>query len=129
MGIIFGLVISVISSLFSVYKFRIIVRDRVEKLKEAGIKPSFSRIFFIERTLANHTKLLLLTVFEKEGSLNGRRPASDEDVAQLVRDMQRQLLQMQEQLQQQQQQSQQQQQQQQQEIQQLRQQLLRQQLL
>jgi hypothetical protein len=99
-AVILGLIVSITSSLFSVYKFRIFVRKRVEKLKEAGIKPSLRRVVFLDRTLANHAKLMLLRVFEKEGSTDGHGLTSDGGVAQSVRDMHRQLLQMQEQLQQ-----------------------------
>jgi hypothetical protein len=34
----------------------------VQKLKDAGIKPSLKRIVFLERTLANHSKFILVSM-------------------------------------------------------------------
>ena len=105
------------------YKFRIFVRERVQKLKTAGIAPTLKRGVFLERTLANHAKVDLMSDFERESNFGRRMPVSDGEVVQSVRDIQRQLQRVQEQLRQQEVKSQQQQQ----EIQELRQQLQRQQ--
>jgi hypothetical protein len=115
-GVIIGITLSVLSSFFSVYKFQIFVRKRAQKLQAASIKPTLKRIVFLQRTLANQSKLMLLSHADQTGFLDDSRPASErgvEMVAPLVRDVQRQLQeqlkQMQGQLQQQQQQQQEQQ--------------------
>jgi hypothetical protein len=54
-----GFIISIVSSIFSLYKLRDVVRERVLKPKEAEIKPTLKRIVYLERTLANHAKLTL----------------------------------------------------------------------
>ena len=43
------------------------VRERVHRLKAASIKPTLKRIVFVERTLANHSKLMLLSLADKAG--------------------------------------------------------------
>ena len=127
--VILGYVVSVLSSLFSLYKLRIFFRERVQRLKAASIKPTLKRIVFVERTLANHSKLMLLSLADKAGDGSDEsRPSSDEAVVQMVRSVQRQVQeqqQQQQQSQQLQQQLQEQLQQQQQVIQQLTQQLQR----
>jgi hypothetical protein len=92
--LILGYIVSVISSLFSIYKFRSFLRERAQKLKAAGIEPNLKRIVFFQRTLANHSKVMLLCI---DDSLSGCNPSSDREV-QSVRDVRKQLLQMQEQL-------------------------------
>ena len=109
------------------YKLRIFVRERVQKLKTAGIAPTLKRVVFLERTLANHAKVELMSDFERESNFGRCMPASDDEVVQSVRDIQRQLQRVQEQLRQQEQQFDFKFQQQQKEIQELRQQLQRQQ--
>ena len=124
--VILGYVVSVLSSLFSLYKLRIFVRERVQRLKAASIKPTLKRIVFVERTLANHSKLTLLSLADKAGDGSDEsRPGSDDAVVQMVRSVQRQVQEQQQQQQQFQQQLQEQLQQQQQVIQQLAQQLQR----
>ncbi len=133
--VILGYIVSVLSSLFSLYKLRIVVRERVQRLKAASIKPTLKRIVFVERTLVNHSKLMLLPLADKAGDGSDERgPGSDDAVVQMVRSVRRQVqeqqqqqqqfqqhileeLKQQQQQQQQQQQFQQQQQQQQQELQ------------
>ena len=83
------------------YKFRIFVRERVQKLKTAGIAPTLKRGVFLERTLANHAKVELMSDFERESNFGRRVAAGDGEVNQSVRDIARQLQQVQEQLQQQ----------------------------
>ncbi len=128
-GVILSYVMSALSTAFSIYKLRVFARERAQKLHAAGIKPTFKRLVFLERTLANHCKLMLLRVFEKA---DARQDASDGDFSRLVSDLQRQLQEQQQQQQQTMQQlqqqllyHQQQLQQQQQEVQQLRQRLHR----
>ena len=124
--VILGYVVSVLSSLFSLYKLRIFFRERVQRLKAASIKPTLKRIVFVERTLANHSKLMLLSLADKAGDGSDEsRPGSDDVVVQMVRSVQRQVQEQQQQQQQFQQQLQEQLQQQQQVIQQLAQQLQR----
>ena len=96
---------SVLSSLFSLYKLRIFVRERVHRLKAASIKPTLKRIVFVERTLANHSKLMLLPLADKAGDGSDEsRPGSEDAVVQMVRSVQRQVQEQQQQQQQQQQQ-------------------------
>jgi hypothetical protein len=106
--IITGYVFSAISTIFSIYKLRILVRERMQKLKEANITPTVRRIIFLERTLANHSNHLMLPLPDRAGILDETRPSSDETVVRLVLDVQRQF---EEQLKQQQEQSKQQQEQ------------------
>jgi hypothetical protein len=114
--VVIGYVFSTLSSLFSVYKLRIFVRERIQKLKEANITPTLRRIIFLERTLANHSKHLLLSLADRAGTFNETRSSSDGEVVRMVRDVQRQfqeqLKQQQKQLKQQQEQLKQQQEQQ-----------------
>ena len=124
--VILGYIVSVLSSLFSLYKLRIFVRERVQRLKAASIKPTLKRIVFAERTLANHSKLMLLSLADKAGDGSDEsRPGSYDAVVQMVRSVQRQVQEQQQQQQQFQQQLQEQMQQQQQVMQQLAQQLQR----
>ena len=110
--VILGYIVSALSSLFSLYKLRIFVRERVQRLQAASIKPTLKRIVFVERTLANHSKLMLLSLADKAGDGSDEsRPGSDEVVVQMVRSVQRQVQEQQQQQQQQFQQLEQQQQQ------------------
>ncbi len=108
--VILGYVVSALSSLFSLYKLHIFVRERVQRLKAASIKPTLKRIVFVERTLANHSKLMLLPLADKAGDGSDEsRPGSEDAVVQMVRSVQRQVQEQQQQQQQLQQQQQQQQ--------------------
>jgi hypothetical protein len=107
-GIIIGLVISVISSIFSLYKSRLLVRERIQKLNDAGVKPTLTRIMFLKRTLAelegasaNHSRHTLVTyeLTKLPVDLDENRPESDAPAVQMVRSIQRQLQQQQQQLQ------------------------------
>ena len=125
-GVIIGYIFSFFSFLFSVYKVRVVVRERVQRLQAASIKPTLKRVVFVERALANHSKHMLLSLADRAGALGESGPAGDAAAVDTVRDLQRQVAQLQEQQRQQQQehqlqqqQHQLQQQQQQQEIQQL----------
>ncbi len=96
--VILGYVVSVLSSLFSLYKLRIFVRERVQRLKAASIKPTLKRILFLERTLANHSKLMLLSLADKAGDGSDEsRPRSDGAVVQMVCSVQRQVQEQQQQ--------------------------------
>ena len=96
--VILGYVVSVLSSLFSLYKLRIFVRERVHRLKAASIKPTLKRIVFVERTLANHSKLMLLSLADKAGDGSDEsRPGSEDAVVQMVRSVQRQVQEQQQQ--------------------------------
>ena len=101
-GVIIGYVVSFFSSLFSVYKARVFVRERVQRLQAAGIKPTLKRVVFVERALANHSKHMLLSLADRAGALGESGPGSDGAAVDTVRDLQRQVAQMQEQQQQQQ---------------------------
>ena len=107
-GIIIGYIFSFLSFLFSVYKARIAVRERVQRLQAAGVKPTLKRIVFVERALANHSKHMLLPLADRAGGLGESGYGSDV-AGNTVRDLQRQVAQLQEQQQQQQQEMQQQQ--------------------
>jgi hypothetical protein len=99
--VILGYVVSVLSSLFSLYKLRIFFRERVQRLKAASIKPTLKRIVFVERTLANHSKLMLLSLADKAGDGSDEsRPGSEDAVVQMVRSVQRQVHEQQQQQQQ-----------------------------
>ena len=99
--VILGYVVSALSSLFSLYKLHIFVRERVQRLKAASIKPTLKRIVFVERTLANHSKLMLLSLADKAGDGSDEsRPGSDDAVVQMVRSVQRQVQEQQQQHQQ-----------------------------
>ena len=86
----------------------------MQKLKDAGIKPSLKRIVFLERTLANHSKLMLVSMTknaEQPCANDEGGPKSDESIVQMVQIQlqvqERRQQQIQEQLKQQQQQHQQ----------------------
>jgi hypothetical protein len=111
-GVIIGYIISFFSFLFSVYKARVFVRERVQRLQAAGVRPTLKRIVFVERALANHSKHMLLPLADRAGALGESGPGSDGAAVDTVRDLQRQVAQLQEQQQQQHQLQQQQQQQQ-----------------
>jgi hypothetical protein len=98
--VVSGMIVTVLSSLFSVYKLRIVVDERVQRLQAAGIKPTVKHIVFVERALAIRSKRLKFSLVEMTGSLDETRPGSDESIAHKVRDLQRQLKHVQEQLQQ-----------------------------
>ena len=103
-SIISGFILSLISFLFSVYKVRVVVRERVQRLQAASIKPTLKRIVFVERALANHSKRMLLSVAERAEALGESGPGNDGAAVDSMRDLQRQVEQLQEQQQQQQQQ-------------------------
>jgi hypothetical protein len=65
--VVLGYIVSLLSSLFSLYKLRIFVRERVQRLKAASIKPTLKRIVFMERTLAKHSKLMILSLADNAG--------------------------------------------------------------
>ena len=92
--IITGYVVSALSSLFSLYKLRILVQERVQKLKDAGIRPSLNRIVFLERTLASQSKLMLVPmtdIAEQPGAADEGRSDGDDGAVQMVRDVERRL--------------------------------------
>ena len=108
-GVIIGYIFSFFSFLFSVYKARVFVRERVQRLQAASIKPTLKRVLFVERALANHSKRMLLPLadhcstlpFRFTGPGNGAgalgESESGSDVAgNTVRDLQRQVAQLQE---------------------------------
>ena len=97
--IIFGYVMSVVSSIFSLYKLRIFVLERIEKLKEAGIKPSFKCILFLDRTLTNHSKHMLVSMSEQPSDTS--EIESQNVVFEMVHEMQLRLKEQQQQHQQQ----------------------------
>jgi hypothetical protein len=71
--VVSGMILTVLSSLFSVYKLRIAVRENVKKLHAAGIKPTLKRIAFVERALAHHQKTRLMLPMTE-------RPRSHEEI-------------------------------------------------
>jgi predicted GIY-YIG superfamily endonuclease len=93
--VVIGYVFSTLSSLFSVYKLRIFVLERIQKLKEANITPTLRRIVFLERTLANHSKHLLLSLAHTAGTFD--ETTSSSEVVRMVRDVQRQFQEQQQQ--------------------------------
>jgi parvulin-like peptidyl-prolyl isomerase len=92
------MIVTLLSFLFSVYRLRIAVDERVQRLRAAGVKPTVKRMVFVERALTNHSKQMLLSLEDRAGSLGETRPGSDESIAHKVRDLQRQLKHVQEQL-------------------------------
>jgi len=64
-AVIGGYIISVLSALFSVYKFRMFVLQRMRELNSNGIKPTLKRVVFLQRALANHSKRQLLPHSER----------------------------------------------------------------
>jgi hypothetical protein len=109
--VVCGWVVSLLSSMFSIYKLRMIVMERMQKLKAAGIKPTMKRIVFLDRALRSNSKLMLLSLAEQVESAsaiaNAARHSSDEELG-LLADFRTQMRQQQQQIQQQQQQHQQQ---------------------
>ncbi len=101
--VVCGYVVSMFSFLFSCYKLRIFIRERVLKLKAAGIKPTLKRIVCLERALTNHSKRMLLSHAEQAGGasiiMDETRPTNDATVVRLVRDLQAQMQQQQQQIQ------------------------------
>jgi hypothetical protein len=111
--VICGYILSVLSSLFSMYKFRILVQERVHKLVAAGIKPTLKHVVFLDRALSSHSKpeMQLLSVTEPAALLdmngNTSSPARDGEDVGLMRDFQLQMQQTRQEMKQQQQQQQQ----------------------
>jgi hypothetical protein len=109
--VIGGYVVSLFSILFSAYKLRISVRERLQKLKDAFIKPSIMRLVFLERALAEHSKRMLISPTElasttelesvSSSTITKSNPTRDEEVLQMVRDFQSQVQKLQQQQQQQ----------------------------
>jgi hypothetical protein len=99
-GVIIGYIFSFFSFLFSVYKARVFVRERVQRLQAASIKPTLKRIVFVERALANHSKHMLLPLADRAGALGESGPGSDGAAVDTVRDLQRQVAQQQHEIQQ-----------------------------
>lgn len=95
--IIFGYVVSALSSLFSLYKLRVFVQERIQKLKEAGINPTLKGIVYLDRTLANHSGHLHVSM--QEQPFDGTRYGSEKQklVVELVRRVEQQLLDQQQQ--------------------------------
>ena len=81
--VISGYIISVISALFSMYKFRMFVLQRMRELNSNGIKPTLKRVVFLQRALANHSKRQLLPHSERADaascSLPGWSGADNDD--------------------------------------------------
>ena len=75
--VVLGYIVSLLSSLFSLYKLRIFVRERMQRLKAASIKPTLKRIVFVGRTLANHSKLTLVSLADKAGDGSNDRGRSN----------------------------------------------------
>ena len=102
--VICGYILSVLSSLFSMYKLRIFVRERVDKLVAAGIKPTLKHVVFLDRAFRSHSKreMELLSVTEPAASydMNGSTssPARDGEDVGLLRDFQLQMQQTQQEM-------------------------------
>jgi hypothetical protein len=62
--IIFGYVVSAISSIFSLYKLRVFVKERMHTLKEAGINLTVKNFVFLDRALANRNEKMLVSLAE-----------------------------------------------------------------
>ena len=102
--VICGYSLSVLSSLFSMYKLRIFVRERVDKLVAAGIKPTLKHVVFLDRAFRSHSKreMELLSVTEPAASfdMNGSTtsPTRDGEDVGLLRDFQLQMQQTQQEM-------------------------------
>jgi hypothetical protein len=101
-AIIIGYIVSLFSSIFSVYKARVFVRERVQRLQAAGVEPTLKRIVFVERTLADHSKHMLRSHADKGAAPDEGGTGSEDAVVQMVRGNQRQLQEQQQQFQEQQ---------------------------
>ena len=64
---VFSVIGSVIGILVAVFKVYPVIKARVAKLREAGIKPTLKRIVFLDKTLAKYRPLL--DPGERDGSL------------------------------------------------------------
>jgi DNA anti-recombination protein RmuC len=98
---IIGYAFTICSALFTLHKLRITVRERVQRLQAASIRPTLKRIVFVERALADHSKHMLLTLADRAGALGESGLENDGDAVHTVRALYRQLTQLQEQQQQQ----------------------------
>ncbi len=109
--VICGYIVAALYSLFSMYRLRIFVRERVHKLVAAGIKPTPKHVIFLDRALHNHSKRTMQLLSDTEPvasfSVNGSTssPASDGDDVGLMRNFQLQMRQTQQEMKQQQQQN------------------------
>jgi hypothetical protein len=97
---IIGYAFTMCSALFTLHKLRITVRERVQRLQAASIKPTLKRIVFVERALADHSKHMLLSLADRAGALG--ESGLERDSVHTVRALYRQRTQLQEQQQQQQ---------------------------
>jgi len=85
------------------YKLRMFVRERVQKLQATGIKPTLKRVMLLERTLAKHSKhieldMLVSRVEQADAAsmnMDEARPSGDEAVVQMPSDPQTQMQQQQ----------------------------------
>jgi hypothetical protein len=97
-GVIIGYIVSFFSSIFSAYKARIFVRERMQRLQAAGVKPTLKRVVFVERALANHSKHMLLSLADRGAVPDEGNAGSEDAVVLMVRGVQRQLQEQQQQL-------------------------------
>jgi len=99
--VICGYVLSLFSSLFSIYKLHAFVLERMQKLKAAGIKPTIKRFFFLERALRNSSKLMLLSLSEHAdaaGAIANAAGHSNDEERGLLADFRTQMRQQQQQI-------------------------------
>ena len=57
--VILGYIASIGSALFSLYKFRLTILVRIERLKQRGIKPTLKRLVFLEQALSDRDKQMI----------------------------------------------------------------------
>jgi hypothetical protein len=89
--VVSGMLVTVVSSLFSGYKLRIAVRKRLQRLRAANIEPTFKRVVFIEHTLANLSKIEMFPLAGEAASLGEPVPESVAAIVDMVHKLQRQL--------------------------------------
>jgi hypothetical protein len=99
-GVIIGYISSLLSFLFSVYKARVFVRERVQRLQAAGVRPTLKRIVFVDRALANDPRHIMVSLSDMHMHIEPDESGagSEDAVVQMVRGVQRQLQQLQEQM-------------------------------
>ncbi len=90
-GVIVGYIFTFFSSLFSVYKARVLLRERVQRLQAAGVKPTLKRVVFVERALANHSKRMLVSLADSGAAPDAGGTGREDAVIEMVRGVQRQL--------------------------------------
>jgi hypothetical protein len=78
---VFSIIGSLIGFLVAVFRVYPAIKARVDKLREAGIKPTLKRVVFLQKTLSKYRPLLEPS--ERSGSLQAAAPNTTPDPLQL----------------------------------------------